>query len=65
MYVTSNDIPFGLMSGVYIFNQPISDEPIKSLGIKSEYIIYLIVTVLHMIKQSNEWHDPKWDVVKC
>jgi hypothetical protein len=42
------------MSGVYIFNQPISDEPIKSLGIKSEYIIYLIVTVLHMIKQPNE-----------
>ena len=65
MYVTSNDIPFGLMSVVYIFNQPISDEPIKSLGIKSEYIIYLIVTVLHMIKQSNEWRDPKWDVVKC
>ena len=45
---------------VHIFNQPISNEPIKSCGIKTEYICQELFTdrsiylnVLHMIGRSK------------
>jgi len=62
----------------HIVNQPISAEPTKSLGIKTEYTPSVVVrsglvnifnclaydwTVKYEWKVI--WHDPKPDVVRC
>jgi hypothetical protein len=45
----TNIIPFGVMSRVHIFNWPISNEPTKTVGVKTEYTPKAVVRLVSII----------------